>query len=205
VRGPGSGGKGSLIALEGSGGRSMAVACRQMERTLRQGNPPTAGVSSWDASAIFFQIREGARGIPGPPARALILLYAADLAFRLRWQIRPALEEGLHVVAAPYLETAVAFGHSAGLSRQWLKAVFAFAPQPDACYRVPESTIPVNRRGTPADSFLEFCFAQLRNSPGIWEIEEIRQNFERYLDRLEARGKCRLVTRPFVDFAARAG
>ena len=49
-----------------------------------------------------------------PPANPLLgrllLLYAADLAFRLRWEIRPALAEGYTVVAAPYVETAVAFG-----------------------------------------------------------------------------------------------
>jgi len=197
--------KGSLIALEGSGGRSMAVALRQMERTLRHTHPANAGVSAWDASAIFLQIRDGARGLAGPSPRALILLYAADLAFRLRWQIRPALEEGVHVVSAPYIETATAFGIAAGLSRAWLKAVFEFAPRADSCYRVPESTIPVNRRGTPADSFLEFCFAQMRGSRGAWQIEDIRQGFDGYLDRLEARGKCRLVTRPMSDLISTAG
>jgi len=197
--------KGRLIALEGSGGRSMAVAIRQLQRTLRKTSSTTAGVSGWDASAIFFQMREGARGVPGPPARALILLYAADLAFRLRWQIRPALEEGVDVIAAPYLETAYAFGLAAGLSRRWLNAVFVFAPQADGCYRVPESGIPVSRRGTPADSFLEISFAQLRNSPGVWRTDEIRQGFDCYLDRLEARGKVRPVTRTLRDFAAEAG
>ena len=41
--------------------------------------------------------------------RTLLLLYAADLAFRLRWEIRPALAEGHTVIAAPYLDTAFAF------------------------------------------------------------------------------------------------
>ena len=29
-----------------------------------------------------------------PSSRTLLLLYAADLAFRLRWEIGPALDEG---------------------------------------------------------------------------------------------------------------
>ena len=49
--------------------------------------------------------------------RTLTLVYAADLAFRLRWEIRPVLEAGGVVIAAPYVETAVAFGAACGLVR----------------------------------------------------------------------------------------
>ena len=37
--------------------------------------------------------------------------------FRLRWEIRPVLEAGGVVIAAPYVETAVAFGAAAGSVR----------------------------------------------------------------------------------------
>jgi hypothetical protein len=167
----------------------MAVAVRQIERKLRQSDS-SSGVSVWDASAIFFQISRGPQAFPGLSPRTLLLLYASDLAFRLRWQIRPALEEGATVVAAPYLESPIAFGLAAGLTREWLDMVFRFAPRPDSCYRVPDRTIPVNRRGTPADSFLEFCFAQLRNHRGSWPIEELRARFEDRFNRLEADGQC---------------
>ena len=185
--------RGRLIALEGSGGRRMAVAARRLERSFRPAHGG-AGVSGWDASAVFFEIAQGARGIPAPPPQTLILLYAADLAFRLRWQIRPALEEGTHVIAAPYLETVIGFGRAAGLPQGWLRRVFAFAPPPDICYRVPECTTPTKRGGTPSDSFLEFCFAHLRNGPARWDIEAIRRGFVAHLDRLESSGRCSLVT-----------
>ena len=113
--------RGKLIALEGTGGRSMAVAARRLERKFPHVREPPAGISTWDSSAIFLQIAQGGRGIAAPPARTLILLYAADLAFRLRWQIRPILDEGTHVIAAPYLETVVGFGRAAGLSQAWLR------------------------------------------------------------------------------------
>ncbi len=64
-----------------------------------------------------------------PSARTLLLLYAADLAFRLRWQIRPALAEGRTVIAAPYVATALAFGRAAGLKPSWLMNLFRFAPR----------------------------------------------------------------------------
>jgi len=123
----------------------------------------------------------------------LILLYAADLAFRLRWQIAPALEEGATVIAAPYVETVIGFGRAAGLPRLWLKNVFEFAPAPGALWRVPESSIMVNKRPGPADSFLEFSLSQLRLGPAVWDTEEIRRGFHYHLDQLTVRGKCKVA------------
>ena|SRR5947208_519865 len=187
--------KGQLIALEGTGGRSMALAAKQLERALRK-EKVAVQTSTWDDSDLFFQISQGARGLAAPPPRTLVLLYATDLAFRLRWQIRPALEEGISVIAAPYLETVIGLGRGAGLPQDWLRGVFEFAPPANACRRVPEDSLPLNRRGTPANSFLEFCLAQLRSGPACWDTEEIRRGFLDHLKRLEARGKCRLSTHP---------
>ena len=181
---------GRLLAVEGSGGRSMTVAAKRLVRDLKR-QDVEAGVCSWDASAIFFQILNGARGIPAPSPRTLILLYASDLAFRLRWQIRPALEEGLTVVAAPYLETVIGFGRATGLPRLWLKNVFQFAPAPAAVWRVPETSAAVSRRTAPAESFLEFSLSQLRGGPAFWDTEEIRRGFHYHLEQLAARGKCK--------------
>ena len=196
--------RGKLIGLEGTGGRSMALAAKRLQRHFRQGKI-AGGVSEWDASALFFQIVQGARGIPAPSPRTLLLLYATDLAFRLRWEIRPALEEGTTVIAAPYVQTAFAFGRAAGLPHVWLRGVFEFAPAADICYRVPEDSLPLDRRGKPSDSFLEFSFMQLRNGPGYWDIEEIRRGFLAHLKTLESRGKCNAVTHTLLDPMAPAG
>ena len=76
------------------------------------------GISSWDASGIFGEVVVAEESAGLPSARTLLLLYAADLAFRLRWEIKPALAEGLIVVAVPYVDTAIAFGRAAGLERR---------------------------------------------------------------------------------------
>ena len=117
--------KARLIAVDGVDATTMlAVARRAVDA------PFLGGISHWDASGVFQElvVAEDAAGAPSP--RTLLLLYAADLAFRLRWEIRPALAEGRTVVAAPYVETAVAFGRAAGLPVGWLTNLFRFAPRP---------------------------------------------------------------------------
>jgi hypothetical protein len=94
------------------------------------GQPARGGISRWDASGVFQELAVADETAGAPSARTLLLLYAADLAFRLRWQIRPALSEGRTVVAAPYVDTALAFGRAAGLEPAWLNNLFKFAPRP---------------------------------------------------------------------------
>jgi len=181
--------KAALITVDGVDAAAVLAEARSA-----LGSGARGGISRWDASGVFQELAVADEAAGRPSARTLLLLYAADLAFRLRWQIRPILDEGNHVIAAPYVETVVGFGRAAGLSHAWLRRLFAFAPAPDVCYRVPESTIPASRRGKPSDSFLEFCLAQLRNGPAQWDAEEIRRGFLYHLDRLEARGKCTPAT-----------
>src|SRR5207247_852286 len=93
------------------------------------GSPGRGGISRWDASGVFQDLAVADAEAGAPSARTLLLLYAADLAFRLRWEIRPALAEGRVVAAAPYVATAIAFGRAAGLPPGWLKDLFRFAPR----------------------------------------------------------------------------
>ena len=115
-----------LVALDGINGGAMAAAARSIASA---GKRRQVGVSTWDASGIFGEVIVAEDAAGRPSARTLLLLYAADLAFRLRWEIRPALEEGLSVVAVPYVDTAIAFGRAAGLDAAWLADMFAFAPR----------------------------------------------------------------------------
>jgi hypothetical protein len=110
------------------------------------------GVSVWDASGVFDELLIADDAAGRPSARTLLLLYAADLSFRLRWEITPTLAEGRIVVAAPYVDTAVAFGRAAGLSPAWLSNLFQFAPRPGT--RVVEKTAP--KPGSKGKGFVEF-------------------------------------------------
>ncbi len=88
-------------------------------------------VSRWDASGLFTDLAAGIGGDRNVSIRTLSLVYAADLAFRLRWEIRPVLEAGGVVIAAPYIDTAVAFGAICGLDEEWLRRLMRFAPAAD--------------------------------------------------------------------------
>ena len=113
-----------LIAVDG-----IQAAAVIAEARAALGGPSRGGISKWDASGVFQELAVADGTAGAASARTLLLLYAADLAFRLRWQIRPALADGRTVVAAPYVDTAVAFGRAAGLTPAWLANLFRFAPR----------------------------------------------------------------------------
>jgi hypothetical protein len=116
--------RGRLVAIDGIDLREVRTAAREAIHAI---GTPRAGVSHWDASGVFHELAL-VRGVASP--RTLLVLYAADLAFRVRWEIAPALAEGRTVVAAPYLATATALGRAVGLSASWLANLLRFAPRP---------------------------------------------------------------------------
>ncbi len=185
--------KGRLIALEGARGLELAATARRLLRRFCSG-PVQGAVSEWGASNIFAELRLGDSSIPGPSPRTLVLLYATDLAFRLRWEIRPALGGGQCVIAAPYVHSAIAFGKAAGLPRRWLVELFRFAPKAHACYRIKERKEPSASLGKPSDGYLEFCCAALSAASPPWDPTLLRKKFIAYLEALERRRACETVS-----------
>ena len=120
---------GRLIAIDGSRGSDVAKDATRLADALKHRGVACA-VSRWDASGLFGELAQTSERALASP-RTLSLVYAADLAFRLRWEIQPALDAGAVVIAAPFVETAIAFGAGLGLPDQWLRELLRFAPQPD--------------------------------------------------------------------------
>lgn len=149
---------GTLIAIEGLGDQALVKAAKaeldDVPRAMR------GGCSVWDASGVFGDLVVAADEAGHASARTLLLLYAADLAFRLRWEIRPALQKHRVVVAAPYLGTAMAFGRAAGIDNEWLKNLFLFAPRPTRTKIVPAARGARDRAG-----FVEFVCERLAARP----------------------------------------
>ena len=182
--------RGWLIAVEGTCGPNLTTAAKRLARALRAA-AREGGVSVWDSSGIFTDLVAAEPGVPGPTARTILLLYAADLAFRLRWQIRPALEEGQWVVAAPYVESAIALGMGAGLPKSWLAELFRFAPKPNACYRISDRGGP----GTGAEGgYPEFFCSAIEASGDAIDLAGLRTHSIAYLSGLERRRRCTRLT-----------
>jgi hypothetical protein len=191
-------GKGRLIAVEGTRGHDVREGASAWWQRL-EGRKVRGGVSTWDASGIFSDLRvEKLKHLSLSP-RTLLLLYAADLVFRLRWQIRPGLDQGQVIIAAPYVDTAVAFGVAGGLSRSWLTRLFAFAPPPDACYRIKERGKASRSKGKPLDGLVEFCTAILADGASPAGASQLRKDMVAYLEELEGSSKCPRLTRRVIS------
>ena len=196
--------KGRLLTLEGGCGHELKQTAARLLQALC-GGEDGGGASYWNASGIFSDLRLGDPNIPRPSPRTLVLLYSADLAFRLRWEIRPALDEGKCVIAVPYVQTAMAFGKAAGLPRPWLRELFRLAPLPQACYRIPEMALAGAPDGKPSDSYFEFCCAALQNASQPCDPVELHGRFRAYLDALERRRRCETVTPQFLSASTSHG
>jgi thymidylate kinase len=146
---------GLLVAIDGVNGIALESAARGLARENRR---KRAAVSGWDASGIFGELMVAEEDAGLPSARTLILLYAADLAFRLRWEVKPALEQGRMIVVAPYVNTAIAFGRAAGLDAKSLGEMFAFAPVPDDAQIIDAAA---SRSLSDRTGFVEFACDQL--------------------------------------------
>jgi len=183
-------GRGRLIAIDGVCGRAVAA---EAIRALKTAGRTRGGISRWDASGLFEQLTAADEEAGAPSARTLLLLYAADLAFRLRWEIEPALAEGKTVVAAQYIDTAIAFGRAAGLSGRWLANLFQFARTPQVQCGV--SARPASR--AKPNGFVEFASVRLSGRMlGLTKqqlIARTRQHLSFAADRSKRRAASRYV------------
>ena len=181
---------GRLIAVDGSRGKDTTAAAKAIVAALRDAGVECA-VSHWDASGLFGELASAARDDRDISARTLVLVYAADLAFRLRWEIRPVLESGGIVVAAPYLETAIAFGASRGLREEWIRELLRFAPAADVRTRAEERKLDQPWKRRVDRGFPEYCAATLGASAPKKRSKHARDEMIRMLD--QAKGR-KLVT-----------
>ena len=156
--------RGRLIAVEGAHGRDVAEAAAKLYDALVD-REAAAGISRWDGSGLFGDVVSAPAHQRDLSPRTLVLLYAADLAFRLRWEIMPALQQGTIVVAAPYVTTAIAFGLATGLSSEWLQTLFRFAPSPARTVVVREPKTARTWKRKPERGFGECCATLLEATP----------------------------------------
>ena len=189
---------GRLIAIEGSRGKDTSSAAAAVIEALKDAGVKSA-ISRFDASGLFGELATAALGDRQISIRTLTLVYAADLAFRLRWEIRPVLEAGGVVIAAPYLETAVAFGVSCGLSEEWIRELLRFAPKPDLRARAEERKLDRGWKPRFDRGYPEYCAAVLKSSAPKLASKRARRDAMALLDRPKGRKIYRLSEKGVND------
>ena len=177
-----------MVALEGVRKADLIAAGKRL--LAQSSTPKTAGgVSAWDNSGIFYELGRARFKEGVPSAKTLLMLYAADLAFRLRWEIEPLLQEGLTVVACPYVETALGVAAAVGIDAGWAKELFRFATKPDATFCLHEDDEPSYWKAKPAAGFVDFCCSALAAGSDEWNQSEVRRAVTKRLDKREKAGR----------------
>ena len=194
--------RGRLIAIDGSRGKDTTAAAAALIEALKAKRVECA-FSRFDASGLFGELAAAARGDRQISARTLTLVYAADLAFRLRWEIRPVLEAGGVVIAAPYVETAVAFGIACGLREDWIRELLRFAPRPSLRARAEERKINKGWKLRLDRGFAEYSAAMLESSSPKLASKAARREAVALLNRPRGRKVYRLSEKG-VDALVRA-
>ncbi|HEX4915156.1 MAG TPA: hypothetical protein VFV51_14420 [Vicinamibacterales bacterium] len=153
---------GRLIAIDGTRGKDVIAAADALVASLKEHKLECA-ISRFDASGLFGELAATGRGVHELSARTLALVYAADLAFRLRWEIRPALEAGGLVIAAPHIDTAIAIGSAHGLDEGWIRQLLGFAPKPHFRATAEERKPGKGWKAAVNRGYGEYCAAMLRS------------------------------------------
>lgn len=182
--------RGRLIAIDGSRGKDTNAAAAAVIDALTA-KKVEAALSRFDASGLFNELA-AARGDRVISARTLTLVYAADLAFRLRWEIRPVLDAGGVVIASPYVETAVAFGIACGLREEWIRELLRFAPKPSLRARAEERKINKGWKPRLDRGYAEYSAAMLEASSPKLASKSARREAVALLNRPRGRQVYRL-------------
>jgi hypothetical protein len=189
---------GRLITIEGTRGKDTAAAATAVSAALKDAGIESA-ISSFDASGLFGELAAAGRGDRNISTRTLTLVYAADLAFRLRWEIRPVLEAGGVVIAAPYVETAVAFGAACGLTEEWIRELLRFAPKPNVPARAEERKLDRGWKPHLDRGYPEYCAAMLESASPRLTSKQARRDAMARLDKPKGRKVFRLSKKGVDD------
>jgi hypothetical protein len=194
-----------LIALEGKDGAEVTAVAEALKNLLYLHGFGCI-ISNWNVSGLFAQIGAQAANLQQISPRALTLLYASDLAGRLK-EIRPALQSGFFVLANQYLHTPTAIAAALGVDPTWASHLFSFAPRPEISLYV-RSASKNRHNGTGngqlsgaglsglADAgfgFYEFCLKYVIASRPGYDVKSVEKGIRGYFDALGGSEKLSVI------------
>jgi dTMP kinase len=129
---------GKLIVVEGIDGSGKTTQLSLLYRWLLSRGYKVF-FTEWNSSVLVRRsMRRGKKKDMLTPT-TFSLLHAVDFADRLTYKIIPPLKAGMVVLADRYVYTAFSRDVARGVHRDWVRAVYSFAPRPDLAlyFRVP--------------------------------------------------------------------
>ncbi len=133
---------GLLIVVEGTDGSGRTTQIEKLREWLSFKGYGVM-VSEWKTSKLMSNVIDQAKEKNLLNASTFSLLYAADFTDRLEKVIIPALRAGIIVITDRYTYTAYSRDVVRGVSPDWVRRVYDFAPEPDLVFylKMPVETL----------------------------------------------------------------
>lgn len=133
---------GLLISIEGTDGAGRTTQIERLRSWLAIEGYGVV-ISEWKTSNLIAAAIDQAKERNLLHAYTFSLLYASDFADRLEHVILPALKAGLIVLTDRYTYTAYARDVVRGVSPEWIRRLYDFAPEPDLVFylKMPVETL----------------------------------------------------------------
>jgi dTMP kinase len=124
---------GLLISIEGTDGAGRTTQIELLRNWLAIESYGVI-ISEWKTSRLISQAIDQAKEKNLLNAYTFSLLYASDFADRLENVIIPALKAGMIVLTDRYTYTAFSRDVVRGVSPEWIRQLYDFAPKPDLVF-----------------------------------------------------------------------
>ncbi len=129
---------GRLLVFEGLDGSGKSTQAALLGKWL-QARGYRVFFTEWNSSELVSKTIRRGKKKNLLTATTFSLLHATDFADRFERRILPPLRAGYLVVSDRYAYTAFARDAARGCAPEWVRSIYAFAPQPDRVFyfRVP--------------------------------------------------------------------
>src|SRR3954447_3316055 len=124
---------GKLIIVEGIDGSGKSTQLQLAMRYLESTGYPVF-FTEWNSADLVKAVTKKGKKKMSLTPLTFSLLHATDFAHRLVHNILPPLKAGMIVLADRYVYTAFARDVIRGCDRNWVRAVYDFAPRPDRAF-----------------------------------------------------------------------